>query len=142
VKNYNCLTCQEPMKVSIYFHTFIRQHGPQQQRCMRCGAVHDVDEKNNIRLRSPGVQIARLSEEFAYPEYPPTRVGAYRVRYSNGQWGKTYANWNGEMFHNGPVMFREGSIISWQGLAGDMEYLKKMPYDIADPLPDMGSDDE
>ena len=132
------------MKVSIHFHTYIRMHGMQVQKCMLCGALHEVDEKNNIRLKTPGVPLAKLSSEFAYPEYKPYRVGAYRVRYSNGNWAKSYVTWNGEAWHNGPVMFHAGSIVSWQGLAGDMEHTKRMPYDIAPPLPyePVDSDDE
>ena len=141
MKNYNCMTCQEPMKVSIHFHTYIRLHGPQTQKCFKCGALHDVDEKNNIRLKTPGVPLAKLSCEYPYPEYAPYRVGPYRVRFSTGNWAKSYLTWDGEGFHNGPVRFATDSIQSWQGLAGDMEYLKRMPYVIADPISCEGVDD-
>lgn len=135
MKNYNCMTCQEPMKVSIFFHTFIRAHGPQQQRCVVCGAVHEVNEKNEIRLKTPGLQLARLSQEYDYPLYKPYRVGPYRVRYSSGNWAKSQVTWDGDVWRNGPVLFHAGSIIAWQGLAGDMEHLKRMPYDLSAALP-------
>jgi hypothetical protein len=141
LKNYNCLTCAEPMKVSIQFHTYIRANGPQVQKCYKCGALHDVDEKNNIRLRTPGVQLAKLSPEYPYPECKPYRVGAYRVRYAGGQWGKSAAMWDGEVFRNGPILFHAGSIVAWMGLAGDMEHLKRMPYELIDPLPYTGGDE-
>lgn len=128
------------MKVSIHFHTYIRMHGPQQQKCMLCGAIHIVDGKNNITLKTPGTPVAKLSQEYAYPEYRPYRVGAYRVRYSSGAWSKTYVTWDGDVWRNGPVLFHEGSIVAWQGLAGDMEHTKRMPYDMADPLPVMADD--
>lgn len=137
MKNYNCFTCQEPMKVSIFFHTYIRQNGPQQQKCTTCGAIHDIDEKNNIRLVSPGVQVARLSEVFPFPQYVPHRVGQYRVRWSTYNWSKTYLNWDGEKFHNGPIVFSHGAIIAWQGLAGDMEHLKKIPGPLIDAISDI-----
>jgi len=141
MKNYNCLTCQEPMKVSIFFHTYIRSNGPQKQRCPMCGAVHEVNGKNEIRLTVPGAQMAKLSQEYGYPEHKPWRVGAYRVRYSNGQWSKVKVTWDGDVWRNGPVLFHAGSIVAWQGLAGDMEHLKRMPYDLTDPLPYNGDDE-
>lgn len=134
MKNYNCLTCQDPMKISVMFHSYIRMHGPQQQKCYKCGAIHDIDEKNNVRLRTPGEPLAKLSVEFPYPDYKPYRVGAYRVRYSNGTWGKVKATWDGDVFRNGPILFHEGSIIAWQGLATEFEHTRKMPYDMADPM--------
>lgn len=124
------MTCQEPMKISIQFHTYIRARGPTPQRCMLCGAVHMIDGNNKITLNEPGHPLARLSQEYPYPEYAPYRVGAYRVRYSNGNWSKALINWDGEKFNNGPILFREGSITSWQGLAGDMEHTKTMPYEL------------
>ncbi len=142
MKNYNCMTCQEPMKISIFFHTYIRQHGPQKQCCVMCGAVHEIDGKNYVRLSIPGAQMARLSQEYAYPEYKPFRTGPYRVRYSNGQWAKVMAMFDGDVFRNGPLLFQAGSIMAWQGLAGDMEHLKRMPYDLVPPLPYDGGDDE
>src|SRR5579864_8100452 len=140
--NYNCHTCQEPMKVSVYFHTFIRANGPTPQKCMLCGAVHEVDGRNQIRLIKPGAPIAKLSQEYPYPEYRPYRVGDYRVRYSNGNWSKSYVTFDGDVWRNGPVLFHVGSIIAWQGLAGDMEHTKRMPYDIAAPIPFVPGDTE
>jgi hypothetical protein len=130
------------MKVSIHFHTYIRMHGPQNQKCYTCGAIHLVDEKNRITLKTPGQPLAKLSQEYPYPEYAPYRVGAYRVRYSNGNWSKTLVSWNGEVWSNGPIVFHVGSIVAWQGLAGDMEHTKRMPYDLAAPLPDYQIGDE
>lgn len=141
-KSYNCFTCQEPLKINVLFHTYIRKNGPQKQKCMHCGAVHDVDEKNNVRLAIPGTQMAKLSMEYPYPEHKPYRTGPYRVRYSNGNWSRALLNWNGEHFHNGPVLLREGSIIAWQGLAGDMEHHKRMPYDHVPPVADMPEGDD
>lgn len=135
MKNYNCHTCQEPMVVSLSFHSYIRQHGPQHQKCMTCGAVHDVDEKNNIRLVKAGIQVARLSDVFSFPLYVPHRVGQYRVQWSTGNWSTSYLNWDGEKFHNGPIIFSAGAIIAWQGLAGDMEHLKTIPGALLDALP-------
>lgn len=129
------------MKVSIHFHTFIRAHGPQVQKCMICGALHEVDEKNNIRLKVPGSPLAKLSQIYDYPEHKPYRVGDYRVRYSNGNWSKTYVTFDGDVWRNGPVLFHAGSIVAWQGLAGDMEHTKRMPYDIAPPIPFTGDED-
>lgn len=143
MKNYNCFTCQDPLKISIHFHTYIRANGPQRQKCYNCNAVHEVDEKNNIRLVIPGERIAALSPVFSYPEYKPHRVGAYPVQYSNGTWSKMLATWDGEVWRNGPVLFHEGSIIAWQGLAGDMEHLKRIPGHYADPLPEqLNMDDD
>lgn len=130
------------MKVSIFFHTYIRQHGPQQQKCQTCGAIHDVDEKNNIRLVKPGVQIAQLSDVFPYPEFEPYRVGPYRVQWSTKQWSKTYLNWDGEKFHNGPVTFSRGAIMAWQGLGGNMEHMKHIANRLIDVLPDAPEIDE
>jgi DNA-directed RNA polymerase subunit RPC12/RpoP len=142
MKNYNCMTCQEPMKISIFFHTYIRQHGPQVQKCFTCGALHDIDEKNNVRLKVMGTPMARLSMEFPYPEHKPYRVGPYRVRYSNGTWSKVLVTYDGDVWRNGPVLFHAGSIVAWQGLAGDMEHTKRMPYDMVPPMPYMGDSDE
>jgi len=137
MKNYNCYTCQEPMKVSIHFHTYIRQHGPQQQRCPLCGAVHSVDGKNEIRLLTPGAPLAKLSQEYPYPQYAPYRVGGYRVRFENGNWSKSLVTWDADnhAWRDGPILYRDGSIVAWQGLAGDMEHTKRMPYDLGQPLP-------
>lgn len=135
MKNYNCFTCQEPMKVSIHFHTYIRLHGAQVQRCQLCGAEHIVDGKNHITLKTPGRPLARLSQEYSYPEHKPYRVGPYRVRYSTGNWAPTMATWDGDVWRNGPILFHAGSIIAWQGLAGDMEHTKRLPYDLNEPLP-------
>lgn len=123
------------MKVSIHFHSYIRAHGPQVQKCYTCGALHEVDEKNNIRLKQAGEPMARLSLEYGYPEYKPHRTGAYRVRYSNGQWAKTLVTWDGDVWRNGPVLFQAGSIVAWMGLGGDMEHMKKLPYNLPSPLP-------
>lgn len=130
------------MTVTLQFHSWIRAQGPQPHRCMRCGAVHIIDGQNRITLKSHGQQVARLSPEYSYPEYAPYRPGPYRVRFNNGNWSKSYVNWNGEYFHNGPVRFSDGSIMSWQGLAGDMEHLKLMPYDHTSPLPEIGGNDD
>lgn len=132
--NYSCHTCQEPMKVSIHFMSYIKSNGPQRQHCVVCGAVHQVNQDQSICLVKAGAMVARLSQEYDYPEYKPYRPGAYRVRYSNGNWCKQYVTWNGETFHNGPIFYREGSIVAWQGLAGDMEHTKQMPYEHDAPL--------
>lgn len=128
------------MKVTIHFHSYIRLNGSQRQKCMHCEAVHLVDEKNRVTLLTPGQPLAKLSMEYPFPEYEPYRVGSYRVRYENGNWAKMLVTWTGEGWRNGPIAFSAGAIISWQGLAGDMEHTKRMPYDIAPPL-DMPVDD-
>lgn len=124
------------MKISVFFHSYIRANGPQQQKCMKCGALHDIDEKNNVRLKQAGTQLARLSQEYPYPEYKPFRIGPYRVRFSNGNWAKSLVTWDAdnECWRDGPVLFHTGSIIAWQGLAGDMEHIKRMPYMLGEPL--------
>lgn len=134
--NYNCHTCQEPMKVTLMFQSYVRLHGSQRQKCYACGAIHEVAENNKISLLVAGTPMAKLSQEYAFPEYAPYRVGAYRVRYSTGNWSKVLIVWDGEHWHNGPIVFATGSIISWQGLAGDMEHLKRMPYDLVAPIVD------
>jgi hypothetical protein len=123
------------MKVSVYFHTYIRSNGPTHQKCMLCGAIHLVNEHNHITLWRAGEPLAKLSQEYPFPECIPYRVGAYRVRYSNNNWSKGLVTWDGERFHNGPIVFQTGSIIAWQGLAGDLEHTKKMPYELMAPLP-------
>jgi hypothetical protein len=133
---YTCHSCQDPVKVLIGFGQYIISNGPQRQKCQRCGAIHLVSE-HKVELLVPGTLIAKLSPVYEYPEYSPFRAGPYRVRYSNGNWSKNLVSWNGENWHNGPVLFREGSIVAWQGLAGDMEHLKEMPYEHAAPLPDL-----
>lgn len=147
MKNYNCYTCQEPLKVSIHFHTYIRQHGPQIQRCQLCGAQHEIDGKNNIILKVPGKPLAKLSQEFPYPEYQPTRCGPYRVRFQSGNWSKILITWDmdsGGIWRNGAALFHSGSIVSWQGLAGPDEHTKRMPYELVDALPvaEVEGDDE
>jgi len=141
MRSYNCMTCQEPMQVSLMFDAFIRREGPQDQRCGKCGCVHHLTS-NSISLKERGVIMARLSQEYVYPDQPPTRVGAYRVRFSNGQWAKSYWYWDGHGFVNGPIRLSRGSITSWQGLAGDMEHLRTMPYDLPAPIPAHGDDHE
>jgi hypothetical protein len=135
VINYSCHTCGEPMKVSIHFMTYIKSNGAQKQHCVVCGAIHQVNPDQSICLTKSGAMMARLSQEYDYPEYKPYRPGPYRVRYANGNWSKSYVTWNGDAWHNGPVFFRDGSIVAWQGLAGDMEHLKRMPYEHDEPLP-------
>jgi len=130
------------MKVSVFFHTYITSNGPQQQKCQSCGAVHliawdNVRRTQNVTLAEPGVRTAKPSDIFPYPEYKPYRVGPYRIQFSNHNWGVDLWNWDGDKFHNGPMLMREGSIIAWQGLAGDMEHTKRMPYELNDPLSNM-----
>lgn len=138
--NYNCRTCQEPMKISVFFHTYITSNGPQQQKCTVCGCVHRIEwngaaRMHNITVTEPGVRVAKLSPVFPYPEHVPYRVGAYHVQFSNRNWSTSYWTWDGEKFHNGPILLDQRNIIAWQGLAGDMEHTKQMPHDINDPLP-------
>lgn len=132
-RDYTCHTCMEPMKVTVFFHAYVTQNGPTPQACQTCGAVHTV-HVDRIELKEPGKRVAKLSMEYDYPEYKPFRVGPYRVRFSNRNWGAGLWNWNGEYFYNGAIMAREGSIIAWQGLAGDMEHEKRMPYDLHAPM--------
>jgi hypothetical protein len=132
------------MKISIHFHTYIRQYGPQVQKCYVCGALHDVDEKNNVKLKVPGVPLAKLSQEYPFPEYEPYRTGAYRVRFSTGNWCTHLRMWDADIrqFRDGACLFAAHSIMGWQGLAGDMEHLKTMPYKLGAPLSIVGDDDE
>jgi hypothetical protein len=130
---YNCHTCSEPLQVLAAFAYYIASHGPQNQKCTKCNAVHRINSDASVCLTTPGVHYAKLSVVFAFPEYKPYRVGAYRVRYGNGNWAKGLATWDGEHFSNGPVLFSDGSIVAWQGLAGDMEHLKPIPYDLVPP---------
>lgn len=138
MRNYTCHTCQEPMTVSLQFHWFIVGNGPQAQRCNNCGAVHTVHE-HSVALATPGAMFAKLSAWFDFPYYKPYRVGVYRVTYQNGSVSKTLLAWNGEVWHNGPMVFQPGSIAFWQGLAGDMEHVKRMPYDFVMPIDINGS---
>lgn len=135
------------MKVSVGFHTYVAANGPQHQKCYHCGAVHNVAwngtaRMHDITLHTAGQQMAAMTEPFPYPEYKPHRVGAYRVQYSNHNWSPALWNWDGDKFHNGPVLAREGSIVAWVGLAGDMEHLKARPEDLSDPLPGTAAVDE
>lgn len=140
--NYNCLTCQDPMKVSIHFMAYIKSNGPTKQHCTACGAIHMIHPDKQITLHKPGALVARLSQEFPYPEYKPYRVGPYRVRYSSGNWAKSYITWDGDAWRNGNILFHSGSIIAWQGLGGDMEHYKTMPYEHSDPIPYTPGDGE
>jgi hypothetical protein len=139
MREYTCHTCREPMSVSVQFHYYIVQHGHQRQTCMSCGAIHELSS-TDVRLDVPGTQYARLSMEYPFPEHKPYRAGLYRVRFASRQWARAYWEWTGETFRNGPMTLASGSIISWQGLGGDMEHLKRMPYEHVQPI--TGSIDE
>lgn len=142
--NYTCHTCQEPMKITDHMHSYLRLNGPTRQKCFMCGAIHLIDAKNNVSLVTPGHPVAKLSMVYPYPEYAPYRVGPYRVLYENGNWAKVLVTWNGEHWHNGPIVFSAGAIVGFQGLAGDMEHTKRMPYDLAPPIeiPNIEGDEE
>lgn len=121
------------MKVSVQFHWYIVGNGMQHQKCQNCGAVHDVTP-DKITLSTPGVPFAKLSAFYDYPEYKPYRVGPYRVMFQTGNIAKSYYEWDGETFRNGPMILSPGTIIAWQGLAGDNEHTKRMPYEHDAPL--------
>lgn len=141
MRNYNCRTCMEPIVITPSFHYYIVSHGNQRQTCIACGAIHEVSS-NDVRLDVPGTQYARLSMEYPFPQHKPYRVGAYRVRFKSRHWARSYWEWDGDKFHNGPMILTTGSIISWQGLGGDMEHLKRMPYELSDPLSNAGVDND
>jgi hypothetical protein len=134
-RNYNCHSCQEPLKILPMFHMYIVTHGPQKQRCTICNAVHHVTS-DAVTLEIPGVLVARLSAVYDFPEYKPYRTGPYRVWFTKQyKAAKRLAHWDGDNWCNGPVIFQDGSIWRWQGLGGDMEHTKKMPYEHDPPFP-------
>lgn len=134
-RKYNCMSCQEPMEVSIAFQMFIQQNGNQSQRCQVCGAVHTVAQHGQV-LKESGVLIARLSPVYDFPEYKPYRTGAYRVWFTlDAPPARRLTHWDGEYWTNGPIRFSDGAVKQWQGLGGDMEHTKKMPYEHDAPFP-------
>jgi hypothetical protein len=134
-RNYNCHSCTEPLKILPTFHQYIVWNGPTKQRCSMCGAVHLVTV-DTVTLETPGVLVARLSAVYDFPEYKPYRTGAYRVWFKGiYKPAKRLAFWDGEFWRNGPVTFSDGSIHRWQGLGGDNEHTKKMPYEHDPPFP-------
>ena len=134
--HYNCHSCQEPLTVSIAFQSYILANGMQSQCCNVCNAVHSITKTLVVTLTKPGVLIARLSAVYEFPEYKPYRTGAYRVWFSGyDEPARRLAVWNGKSWCNGPIVFSDAAVKQWQGLGGDMEHTKRMPYEHDAPFP-------
>lgn len=142
-RRYNCHTCSEPMQISAWLQAkLVADPGAAQfnQSCPMCGAVHMV-MSNSVTLTRPGANIAKLTEWYDADVYEPYRVGPYRVMFQTGEIARSYWEWNGTGWVNGPMTLSVGSVRCWQGLAGDMEHLKTLPYAHDLPLsvaPDAG----
>jgi hypothetical protein len=140
-RRYNCYSCTEPLEISAWLQAkLVAESSSFRQTCAMCGAIHRITA-HSIDLVSQGARIAKLSEWYSYPIYKPHRVGLYRVKFSTGNIAKSYFEWTGDMWRNGPIIMGEGSITEWQGLGGDMEHLKTMPYLHDMPLPNGGIDE-
>lgn len=128
------------MEVSVAFQMYARQNGMQNQRCVVCEGVHQVaslpDGRVSVALMVPGILIARLSAVYDNAEYKPYRTGPYRVWFVGAvDASRRLVNWDGTDWTNGPIRFADNAIAAWQGLGGDMEHTKKMPYEFDAPFP-------